>query len=96
MIVKIVDAERFAFFESKDYSPVSAHRHGPESGKLACQLVQAKTRQSDILNCYGGVQDAQDQPEFFVVLWCNAGAAPGLKEFAQSLMSKTANHENRR
>ncbi|MFZ0247246.1 MAG: hypothetical protein WAL68_16340 [Candidatus Binatus sp.] len=93
MIVEVVNVERFTVFESKNDSPVSAYRHGPESRKPACQPMKAKTWQRHILNSYGGIQYAKDQPESLVVLRSDAGVASGFKEFAQSLMGKTANHE---
>src|ERR1035437_7858134 len=93
MIVKVVNVECFAVFESKNDSPVSAYGHGPEARKPACQPMKAKTRQCRILNSYGGVQYAEDQPESLVVLRPDAGVASGIKEIAQSLMGKTANHE---
>ena len=59
----------------------------------ARQRMEAQTGQRHVLNCYRGVQGAQNQPESLVVLRPDAGVATGLEEFAQSLMGETANHE---
>jgi hypothetical protein len=93
MIVDVVNIEGFAFFESKDDSPVSAYRHGPESRKLASQPMKAKTRQCHVLNSYGGVQDTQDQPKSLFVLRPDPGVTSGFVEFPQALMGKAANHK---
>ena len=55
--------------------------------------MKPKSGQRYILNFYGGVQDAENQPESLVVLRPDAGVAPGLKESAQSLMGETAYHD---
>ena len=82
MIVEVVNDECFTVFESKNDSPVPAYRHGPESRKPACQPMKTKTRECHILNSYGGVQHAEDQPESLFVLRPDAGVASGFKEFA--------------
>ena len=93
MIVDVVNVERFAVLESKDDSPISAYRHGPESRKSASQPMKAKTWQRNVLNSYCGVQDTQDQTESLFVLRPDAGVTSGFVEFPQALMGKAANHK---
>jgi hypothetical protein len=56
--------------------------------------MKVETRKCHILNFYGRVQDAENEPESSFVLRYNAGVASAFEELTQSLVSKTANHEN--
>ena len=50
--------------------------------------MKAKARQRDILNSYGRVQDAKDQPKSLSVLRPDAGVTSGFEELTQALMAK--------
>jgi hypothetical protein len=93
MIVEVIDIECFAVLESKNDSPVSTYRHGPESGKLSGQSMKAETRERNILNLHRGVQDAEDELKSLLVLRPDTGIASLFEKYAQAFIGKTANHE---
>src|SRR5580692_4163830 len=58
--------------------------------------MEAQTRKCSILNSDGRIKDAEDQPEPLFVFGPDAGIASSFEKSSQSLMGKTANHENQR